>query len=314
MKIVTLNEIKQRIQNRFPNQPYQIIQYSKVTFPFVIKCLKCNRISQYQSFKNFINSGTNTRKFLCQCYNQKSNFNKHQKAIKQIEEILSSNNLITFIDFDYKQDTKKNIIHCKCNKCNQDFKKDFSSFIKNSNCPYCMSLNNLNTEGFKVKLPKDYTLISDYINAETKILIKHSCGFIWKVKPHNFVYKINHGYIGCPKCNHKKSKGQKKIQNFLEEKSISFIRQNSFEWQSNPLFRYDFFLPDYKLIIEYMGRQHYEEVEFFHDSLQERQLHDKIKKEQAILNNLNYLQISYKDYQNIQNILTCWFNDYSERK
>ena len=49
-------------------------------------------------------------------------------------------------------------------------------------------------------------------------------------------------------------------------------------------------------------------------SLKERQLRDKIKKEEAIKNNFHFLEISYIDYKNIEQILDSWFNDYSEKE
>ena len=42
MKIVSKTEVEERIKTRFPNQPFEIIQYTKMTDPFIIKCLKCN--------------------------------------------------------------------------------------------------------------------------------------------------------------------------------------------------------------------------------------------------------------------------------
>ena len=59
-----------------------------------------------------------------------------------------------------------------------------------------------------------------------------------------------------------------------------------------------------------MGQQHYKEIDFFHDTLQERQLNDFIKETEAKAHELNYLSISYKDFNNIETILTDWFNDY----
>ena len=61
-----------------------------------------------------------------------------------------------------------------------------------------------------------------------------------------------------------------------------------------------------------MGRQHYEETPgFCKDSLKERQERDALKKQDAIENGINYLSISYLDFENIETILTKWFNDYS---
>ena len=63
-----------------------------------------------------------------------------------------------------------------------------------------------------------------------------------------------------------------------------------------------------------MGEQHYKEVNFFHDTLEERQQHDQIKEQEARGHGINYLIIPYTNFKNIEQILQDWFNDYSERK
>mgnify|MGYP002622425907 CR=1 FL=1 len=45
MKIVTINEIQNRIESKFPNQPFEIIEYTRVSKPFTIKCLKCGKVT-----------------------------------------------------------------------------------------------------------------------------------------------------------------------------------------------------------------------------------------------------------------------------
>lgn len=317
MKIVSIEEVKQRIEVEYPNQPYEIITYTGMTKPFSIKCLKCNNIFNYSSTRNFLQKGhaiDKKRQFLCKCYNENNSYNKHKNNEQIIMNLYNNQSDIDFMAFGYKDSTKKYTVTSKCNKCNQLFTKSWQDFINNQTCPFCMSKHDLNTEGFKTLLPSEYTLLNSYNGTENKVLIKHECGFIWKVRPHTLIQKINNGYSGCPKCNHKRSNGELRIAKWLENHNISFIEEHSFMWQSNLQFRYDFYLPEYNLIIEYMGKQHYEEVEFFHDTLQERQEHDKIKQIEAEAHKLHYLVIPYTDFKNIETILTDWFNDYSERK
>lgn len=157
----------------------------------------------------------------------------------------------------------------------------------------------MNTQSFKSLLSKDYELLSDYKGSNSKILVRHKCGFVWKASAHSFL-----SYVGCPKCNQKHSKGEQKIIQFLKNNCIPFDTEVSFSWQSNLKRRYDFYLPEQNLIIEYMGEQHYKETNFFKVSLIEQQKIDKTKKEEAILNNFQYLAISYKDFNNIDTILS----------
>lgn len=314
MKIVTIEEVKERINTRFPEEPYEIIKYTKMTEPFIIRCLMCNEIKTFSSCRNFLISSDKSRKHLCSCYNSNSHFYKHQLNKDKILTLCKENENIDFINFDYRDKTRKHIVNILCKKCGQIFNKDWESFLNNQTCPYCHSKHDLNTEGFKAILPSDYELINEYVNTETKVLIRHKCGFIWNVKPHNFIQKINSGYCGCPQCNHKRSHGEMKISHWLQEKNIKFIEEQIFSWSSNSKFRYDFYLPEVNLIIEYMGEQHYKEVRFFHDTLVERQQHDKIKEQEAREQGINYLIIPYTEFKNIEQILQDWFNDYSVRK
>lgn len=314
MKIVTIDEVKQRIEKRFFNEPFKIISYTKMTQPFTIQCLKCGQIKTYSSYKNFLNIGQSTKTHLCICYNNKNNQYRHILNQEKILQLCENSEMIKFINFDYKEKTKKYSVNILCEKCKQIFNKDFESFLKNQKCPYCDSNHNLNTLGFSAILPEEYKLISDYNGTENKVLIRHTCGFIWKIKPHNFIEKINSGYHGCPKCNHKRSHGETKIENLLKDNNINFIREKTFDWSSNPKFRYDFYIPKYNLIIEYMGAQHYKKVAFFHDTLEQRKKYDYIKEKEAYEHNLNYLIIPYTEFKKIEQILLDWFNDYPEKE
>lgn len=310
MKIVTINEVNERIKNRFPEQPFKIIKYTKMTEPFSICCLACNTIKIYSSCHNFLNKEKSSRKYLCSCYNKDNNFTKHIENKNKILQLCKNNDKIRFLSFDYREKTKKHTVNIYCNNCQQVFNKTWQGFLNNQTCPYCFSRHNINTLGFKKILPKEYTLINDYTGTENKVLIKHKCGFIWNIKPHTFIQKINNGYSGCPQCNHKQSQGEKKITSWLKQNNIIFVKEQTFLWSSNNRFRYDFYLPDYQLIIEYMGKQHYQEVEFFHDTLHQRQQYDTIKEFEAKTHGLKYLIIPYYDFKNIETILNDWFNDY----
>lgn len=68
MKIIDEYEVKERIKKKYPNQPFEIIYYTKMTKSFVIKCCKCNKIKEYSSVANFLGS---LRKYICSCYNEK---------------------------------------------------------------------------------------------------------------------------------------------------------------------------------------------------------------------------------------------------
>lgn len=69
---------------------------------------------------------------------------------------------------------------------------------------------------------------------------------------------------------------------------------------------YDFYSPDYNLLIECQGKQHEQFCKGFHTTKEdfERQVeHDKRKKQYAKGNNIGLLEIWYYDIDNIEEIL-----------
>ena len=70
---------------------------------------------------------------------------------------------------------------------------------------------------------------------------------------------------------------------------------------------YDFYIPDFNLIIEYNGEQHYKEYPFFHrkpDSFNGQLMRDFIKKDYAEENGYDFLVIPYWQYKDIDKILS----------
>lgn len=70
--------------------------------------------------------------------------------------------------------------------------------------------------------------------------------------------------IGCPKCSNTMSCGERKIQNYLMKCGIKFTREKSFPdligRTPNSRLRYDFFLPDYNVLVEYDGQHHFSPI------------------------------------------------------
>lgn len=85
-------------------------------------------------------------------------------------------------------------------------------------------------------------------------------------------------------------------------------------------YRYDFYLPEYNLIIEYDGEQHYFPVNFggwdeleLHRQFKKTQEYDKIKEKYCTDNNINLLRIPYWEKQNIETIIYNHLQRLSER-
>ena len=304
MKIVTQEMIEARIREKWPDEPFEIVQYTRVSQPFTIRCLDCGKETRYSSFNNFINA---KKTAWCLCH-QSGNYAKHFQNQQKILSLIKENPTKDLVETYYDDSQQKYRVKVHCLTCGQIYDKSYQSYMNHPDCPYCENRQLLNTEGVKALLPAEFSLLEEYKDEKTKILIKHSCGFIWKTYPRHLIS----GAHGCPKCNRKRSKGEQKIGRWLEDNCFYYEEEKIFSWQSNTRTRYDFYVPSVNLVIEYMGRQHYEEAPgFCKDTLKERQERDALKKQEAAENGIHYLSISYLDFENIETILTKWFNDYS---
>lgn len=113
---------------------------------------------------------------------------------------------------------------------------------------------------------------------------------------------------GCPNC--KISKGENKIMEYLLINNIDFKTQFSFDdckFVNKLLF--DFYIPSKNICIEYDGIQHFESIEHFGGDkrLKDQKNKDLIKNKWCEYNKINLLRISYKDFKNIDNILSKLF-------
>ena len=113
-----------------------------------------------------------------------------------------------------------------------------------------------------------------------------------------------------------KAKGEIKIRTFLDEHNIKYKRQYKFsdlydKNKNNPL-KFDFYLEDFNLLIEFDGIQHFKKCWYDTDEdLQDRKQKDKLKTEYCNKNNYSLLRIKYTELKNVDNILKkeLKFND-----
>jgi len=116
-----------------------------------------------------------------------------------------------------------------------------------------------------------------------------------------FIVKAsNHLYLhaGCPYCNKTISNGETLILEYLKKNNIQFIRQKRFDdLKDKTYLSYDFYLPDYNLLIEYNGLQHYKPIEYFggNKSFRLQKHHDWMKRKYAKCKKINLLTITYKN-------------------
>lgn len=122
-----------------------------------------------------------------------------------------------------------------------------------------------------------------------------------------------HGGQVCKECCNTETIGEKKIRIYLENHDITYEQEKWFSKcrDINPL-PFDFYLPDKKTIIEFDGRQHFEDTEFFTYSYEKTKKHDEIKNDYCNKNNINLIRIPYWDINNIDKILNSKLNSHED--
>ena len=143
----------------------------------------------------------------------------------------------------------------------------------------------------------------DYINSVTEnlIILCPECKTPFTT---SLVKYTQHGGQVCENCFNTESMGEKKIRYYLERNEIKFIQQKWFKdcRDINPL-PFDFYLPDINTIIEFDGRQHFSETNFFSYSYEKTKKHDEIKNNYCNINNIDIIRIPYWKINNIDIIL-----------
>jgi len=188
------------------------------------------------------------------------------------------------------------------------FEQTPSGHLVGKGCSKCkFDKHRLSTDEFIKRSKKihedkyDYSLI-DYIDVHNKVKIVCPTHGIFEQKANSHLH--NHG---CPYCN--ESFGEKKINSFLKNKKISYIREFSFDdcvGKNNVKLRFDFYLIKYNICIEFDGKQHFIAPEQWGGDeylLHSKKL-DKIKNEYCKNNNIHLLRIKYTKINYIDIILS----------
>lgn len=189
------------------------------------------------------------------------------------------------------------IVTLQCTKSNHVYKQDKRNLLSGRKCEQCRKTNkkiqhNELLQKFKYIHGDFFEYdISEYKTLHSKIKIKCKKG-------HSFLQKVSNHLQGkgCPIC--RESTGERKIRILLEEYKIKFVTQKKFECCKfiNPL-PFDFFLPDFNILIEYDGLQHFQPIKQFGGESEfiKTLKKDKIKTEFCLNNNIKLIRISYKD-------------------
>lgn len=240
-------------------------------------------------------------------------------TIKNIQHWLNKNNKeFKLLSNTYQNNSNLMQWQCLNKNCNEIFFSDWKHIRIGNGCPYCAGQQVGLSNCLATKNPE---LVKEWLGTKNKVTPYEvtassgksvwwkckNCGYEWKAR----ISSRNTG-SGCPQCN--QSHGEKEISRVFDTNNIFYKPQKQFDGLvglGGGNLSYDFYLPDFNLLIEFQGRQHKCFVKGMHTSKKDfaKQLeHDKRKREYAYNHNIKLLELWYWDFDNIEEILTRELN------
>lgn len=226
--------------------------------------------------------------------------------INQFNEV--HNYRYNYSKMNYINDRNKITIICNIHG---QFKQSPNNHKKGKGCPKCgrytssikqsMELNEFIDRAMMVHNEYYTYENSVYINNNTDLIITCPIHGGFNQRPDNHLNKK-----GCSKC--RMSKGENEIERLLKERNVEYIQQKTFDElksDKDRYLRFDFYLPEYNICIEYNGKQHYEPVDFYGGlkSYERRVKLDNKKRIFCEKKKITLIEISYLNKSNIPNII-----------
>ena len=192
-----------------------------------------------------------------------------------------------------------------CNNCSHEFEKNIHAITgeKDGWCPYCVNKKMCYENNCLVCYNKSFASHEKvkYWSAKNKenprYLFKGNSNKYWfncekcELDFDTKLYNVNSGYW-CPFCN---NKTESKFYKIIKEMFPSILYQFKEEWCKNKTYLpFDFCIPEYKIIIELDGPQHFKQIMNW-KSPEEQQETDLYKEKCANNNGYSTIRIVQSD-------------------
>lgn len=295
----TTKSFKEKIQNKRKDyKDFEIIgEYINAKEKIEIKHLVCNK-SFFMKPGNFVN-------LLHNCPRCSSNSLVHITTVLELQKMINdvSNGYELVNEIPKKFSEKVHLLHSVCGKVYTTTLSNFLSTTKPRRCHHCSGNKKLSLNEIKHSIESSdkntFKLISTvYENVHGKIKVFHTeCN-------REFLTTYNHFRNGdrCPFCsNIVNSKAVLDIVDFLNSKNILYKREYTYSdlvSDKGKVLRFDFYFPEYNVLLEYDGKQHFvynENTIFNKETFLRIKKHDKMKDEYCLNNNIRLVRINYKE-------------------
>ena len=194
----------------------------------------------------------------------------------------------------------KTNLEWQCGECKHKWCMSFKPILLLGNwCPKCSGRLNNDIENIrKLALSRGGKCLSTtYKNNKTNLEWQcGKCSRKWLAR----LDRVKSG-TWCPHC--RRSHGERAIQIYLDSNNITYTPEYTINLKN---MRFDFYLPDFNIAIEYDGVQHFQIHNKYTPNLEtlyKRQHFDVEKTNYCIHNNITLVRIHYKSLNNISYIL-----------
>lgn len=216
------------------------------------------------------------------------------------DEVFVNHSALKIIDT--KKENYKKYYKYICKTCGySDWKQEINfKETVDSGCPCCSTpirkvvkgINDIyTTDDWMVKYFKNKNDAYKYASCsnENAHLVCPDCG----IEKYQKIYSLKYNGFACECKTNGFSYPEKFIAEMLRQLNITYISQYNSRYCSwTEKYLYDFYLPDYNIIIETHGKQHYDNINIWQVSFEEEIENDAIKKSLALKNGIyKYIEL-----------------------
>lgn len=247
------------------------------------QCLKCEEIFEQKIKRVFCEN-----KKRCKCNHFKSDMIGKTKGV-----------LTIFAEAPSRQDDRNAYWMCRC-ECGKEFEISTTDFNRREH-KYCVHNGPVSGRPISQDLTNQTfgkLKVIRYLKDSTWEC-ECECGNIVNKKTN--VLQESRG-LGCPICLRSISSGELLLEQIFDELKLDYVYQQSFETcrfpQTNKLAKFDFYLPQLNVLIEYNGAQHYKKNPVWYptdEDFQAMQERDKYKIQWCKENNIPLIIIPYTE-------------------
>ena len=246
----------------------------------------------------------------------KANSDRNKQNRQSLEDFVKKAKEIHGDKYDYSKAeyvNRKTKICIICPVHGEFWQTPSDHIFQKQGCPKCgikrrADKNRLSKEDFVLKAKEIHGNKYDYSKAEYVDCMKKVCIICHEKdkngKEHGEFWQTPNSHLrgnGCPKC--KESKGEREVREILENNSINYVQEKTFNWlKYNGNMFLDFYLPEHNSAIEFQGIHHFIPVdfsgggkEFAKSNLKTQKERDKEKKRLCEEHGIKIYYIAYNE-------------------